>query len=73
MEVIDNVYAKINMIKESALSATNVHYWLALPTSDARFRFRNRNRFRNDSIFGWNRNQENWIVLESELESESCI
>ena len=40
-------------------------------TSDARFRFRNRNQFLNDSIFGWNRNQnqENWIVLES----ESCI
>ncbi len=43
-------------------------------TSDARFRFRIRNRFRNYSIFGWNRNQnrnqENRIVLESEWNQE---
>ncbi len=35
-------------------------------TSDARFRFRNRNQFRNHSVFGWNLNQENQVGLESE-------
>ncbi len=42
-----------------------------VPNSDARFRYRN--RFRNDSIFCWNRNQEYQNRVESELESESVI
>ncbi len=39
--------------------------------SDARFRFWNRNWFRNDSTFAWNRNQNQTFakVLESESES----
>ena len=42
---------------------------MSVSVSDARF------RFRNDSIFGWNRNrnQEYQNRVESELESESVI
>ncbi len=41
----------------------------SVATSDARFW--NRNRFQNDSILRWNRNQENQNRVESELELES--